>query len=180
MEPKPGLVVRYDFLWKEDHDAGQFSGKDRPCAIILIMDADAGQGRRAVLCPITHSAPGPQETAVKIPPKVAAHLGLDDEQSWIKTDQVNRFKWPAGQIPAGISPDRKGNWVLGELPRSLAEQAFNQVRDKDRSRTLKMVERQDDVPLERSYKAKPDSDRLKRPEPSKSPGRKKDDIELGD
>lgn len=166
MEPKPGYVIRYDFLWKEDQDAGRYSGKDRPCAIVVVAKAADDGSKRVFLCPITHSPPGPDETAVKIPLKAARQLGLDDEQSWIKTDQVNRYQWPAERVPLGLSIDRKGEWLLGELPRAIAEKAFDQVREKGMSRTLKTVVRQDDVPLERSYKAKDDAqkDRLKRPE----------------
>ena len=35
-DPKPGLVIRYDFLWKEEECTGLIDGrKDHPCAIIV-------------------------------------------------------------------------------------------------------------------------------------------------
>jgi hypothetical protein len=37
IEPKAGLVVRYDFLWEEESEAGLHGGKDRPCAIVMAL-----------------------------------------------------------------------------------------------------------------------------------------------
>jgi len=140
-EPKPGLVVRYDFLWKEEQRAGVESGKDRPCAIVLTSAERADGSKDVLLCGITHSPPGRNETAVKVPPAVARHLGLDDQQSWIKTDQVNRLTWEKGRIPYGISQARKGEWTFGMIPQGLGKQVFEQVRERARSRTLQTVER---------------------------------------
>ncbi|PSJ56709.1 type II toxin-antitoxin system PemK/MazF family toxin [Kumtagia ephedrae] len=141
LEPKPGLVVRYDFLWKEEKQAGLDSGKDRPCAIV-ITSAERPDGTKDVLlCAITHSPPGRSEAGIKVPAAVAKHLGLDYEQSWIKTDQVNRLTWEKGRIPYGISQARKGEWSFGMIPRGLGQQVFDQVREKARNRTLLTVSR---------------------------------------
>ena len=36
--PRPGLVIRYSYLWESEAGAGREEGvKDRPCAIILVM-----------------------------------------------------------------------------------------------------------------------------------------------
>ena len=39
-----GDVIRYDYLWKEEHDAGRRDGvKDGPCAVVLTSATqDAG------------------------------------------------------------------------------------------------------------------------------------------
>ncbi len=35
-DPHPGLVIRYAYLWKREHDEGREDGsKDRPCSIVL-------------------------------------------------------------------------------------------------------------------------------------------------
>lgn len=146
IEPKPGLVVRYDFLWKEEQRTGIEGGKDRPCAIVLTSAEKADGSKDVLLCAITHSPPAQNETAVKVPPAVANHLGLDHEQSWIKTDQVNRLTWEKGRMPYGISQARKGEWSFGMIPQSLSKQMFEQVQEKNRSRSLKTVDR--DVPTE--------------------------------
>ena len=79
-EPRPGLVIRYDFLWKEEDLAGLRDGrKDRPCAIILATKPKDDGLRDVILCPITHSPPKEGESAVEIPYKMARHLKLDDD-----------------------------------------------------------------------------------------------------
>jgi hypothetical protein len=141
IDPKPGLVVRYDYLWKDEEVAGLESGKDRPCAIILVAKARADGSRQVILCAITHSPPTTEELATSIPPKVARHLGLDDQPSWIKTNEVNVLTWEKNRIPYGISPVRQGTWVFGEIPASLAQMAFDQVREKARQGLLNLVRR---------------------------------------
>lgn len=141
LEPKPGLVVRYDFLWKEDREAGRESGKDRPCAIVLVSAARPDGWRDVILCAVTHSPPVGSETAVPMPAAVARHLGLDDTPAWIKTDQVNVLQWEAERIPLGIMPVRKGQWSYGSIPQALGRQVFEQVREKARSGLLKRVDR---------------------------------------
>jgi hypothetical protein len=143
LEPKAGLVVRYDFLWKEESQAGLDSGKDRPCAIVLTSMTKVDGSRDVLLCAITHAPPRNNETAVRIPPAVARSLALDSEQSWIKTDQVNRLTWEKDRIPYGISRTRTGEWSLGMIPQALGQQVFQQVQDKVRSRTLQAVNRDD-------------------------------------
>ncbi|MGH8294414.1 MAG: hypothetical protein ACRETZ_02760 [Steroidobacteraceae bacterium] len=46
-DPRPGLVIRYAYLWKREHDAGREEGsKGRPCAIVLsILDGTAALGK---------------------------------------------------------------------------------------------------------------------------------------
>lgn len=142
MDPRPGLVLRYDFLWKEDRDAGREDGtKDRPCAVVLVSVALADDSRKVLLCPITHSPVSPGETGLPIPPAVARHLGLDDRPSWIKTHQVNVITWQNGRIPAGIVPARPGVWAFGQLPDSLGRAMFAQVLENSRKRSLGQVAR---------------------------------------
>lgn len=144
LEPKPGLVVRYDFLWKEDATAGQESGKDRPCAIVLASTEKDDGSRTVLLCAITHSPPSDGETAVEMPPAVAKHLGLDDEPCWIKTDQVNLLDWQKGRIPYGISQARKGEWSYGEIPAALGQRVTQQISEKARAKSLQTVRRDTD------------------------------------
>ena len=144
IRPEPGLIVRYDFLWKEEERRGLEDGlKDRPCAIILASKPRADGSIEVVLCPITHSPPNDSQTAVAIPAKVSRALGLDDEQSWIKTHQVNTLIWPEGQIPFGITPARFGEWSFGRLPQALGRAAFEQVRNNAQAGQLQSVPRKD-------------------------------------
>ncbi len=141
-EPKAGLVIRFDFLWKEEERAGHTDGrKDRPCAIIVATKAKDDGSRDVILCPITHSNPGNNETGIEIPRDMARHLKLDDERSWIKTHQVNTVNWEKDRIPYGVVPAHKGQWTFGELHKKLGQQALEQVRDNARSKGLENVRR---------------------------------------
>ena len=55
-EPVPGLVIRYGYLWAEEHARGQEEGvKDRPCAVILVNTDEAGEQWVTTL-PVTRAA----------------------------------------------------------------------------------------------------------------------------
>jgi hypothetical protein len=42
--PIAGMVVRYAYLWRDEHQRGQEEGvKDRPCAILLAVQNEAGE-----------------------------------------------------------------------------------------------------------------------------------------
>jgi hypothetical protein len=171
-EPKAGLVVRYDFLWKEEQQAGVDSGKDRPCAIVLTSSERPDGSKDVLLCAITHTPPGKGETAIKVPVGVAKHLGLDEGQSWIKTDQLNKLVWEKGRIPHGISPARKGEWAFGMIPQGLGKQVFDQVREKARSRSLETIQR-DESPMDWNAKTV-DKPRQIRSSPPRQPDKKRD------
>lgn len=142
IEPRPGLVVRYDFLWKEEELPGREHGiKDRPCAIILASKPRADGTRVVVLCAITHSPPRADESAVEIPHKVCRHLGLDDARCWIKTHQVNTVDWESNRLPYGVTPAHDGQWIFGQLPYAIGAQAFEQVREQSRRGRLSTVRR---------------------------------------
>ena len=92
--PQPGDVICYDFLWKEEELQGKTDGaKDRPCAIVVATKPDAKESVRVMVVAITHTPPPPfsEDGGIEVPTKVARHLGFDEEQSWIKTHQVNTF-----------------------------------------------------------------------------------------
>ena len=146
IEPKPGLVIRFDFLWKDEQRAGADHGaKDRPCVIILTGKPREDGSRDVVLCPITHAPPRGTESGVEIPQKVAHHLGLDDDRSWVKTHQVNVVTWERDRLPFGVSPARPGAWAFGLLPLGLGRQAFEQVRERSLGRSFEQVRRDDGV-----------------------------------
>ncbi len=51
-DPKPGLVIRYDYLWTHEAAAGRDHGKTRPTCLIAATDP-AVRPRYVVLLPIT-------------------------------------------------------------------------------------------------------------------------------
>ena len=89
--PRPGLVIRYSYLWEREARAGQEEGvKDRPCAIILVVLRD-GETPVVRVLPVTHSAPLDPAGALEIPLPTKQRLGLDSERSWVVLDEANDF-----------------------------------------------------------------------------------------
>lgn len=98
-EPKPGLVMRYDYLWSREAAAGRDQGKDRPTCLVAASDS-LTRPRYVVLLPITHTPPDADTIGIEIPAKVKEAIGLDDGQSWIIVSEHNVDEWPN----AGLSP----------------------------------------------------------------------------
>ena len=64
-DPRPGLVIRYSYLWRREAEAGREEGvKDRPCAIFLAIETTAGETTVYAL-PITHTPPSDPADAVE-------------------------------------------------------------------------------------------------------------------
>lgn len=140
--PEPGLVIRYDFLWKEEEEAGKIDGlKDRPCAIIIVAEPDQNNSSNVFLCPITHSPIQVGETGMEVPAKLARHLRLDSAISWVKTHQINTVIWEENRLPYGVVPAFKDQVVFGKLPQSFAQKIFQQVKDNLNNKTLKSTKR---------------------------------------
>ena len=143
IEPTPGLVIYYDFLWKEESDQGRMDGrKDRPCAIVLRSDLQEDGSCKVLLCPITHAPIAEDETGIQLPLRVARHLGLDEEPQFIKTHQLNQVLWSAQSLPYGVVPNKNGEWTCGEIPRALGQAVFDQILENVRTKKLRKVDRE--------------------------------------
>ena len=120
-EPVPGLVIRYGYLWAEEHARGQEEGvKDRPCAVILVSTDEAGEQWVTTL-PVTHAPPSNPELAIEIPAATKCRLRLDDERSWVVLSEANRFLWPGPDLrPA--RPGDAASVAYGQLPYAIFEQ----------------------------------------------------------
>jgi hypothetical protein len=77
-DPKPGLVVRYDYLWLQEAAAGREEGKARPACLVAASDSSS-RPRFVVFLPVTHSPPSGDTVGIEIPPKVRQAIGLDEE-----------------------------------------------------------------------------------------------------
>ena len=96
--PRPGLVIRYSYLWAREAEDGRDEGvKDRPCAIVLVV-LDERDRQRVQVLPVTHSPPDDPRDALEIPQPVKARLGLDHERSWIVLTELNEFIWPGPDL----------------------------------------------------------------------------------
>lgn len=138
-EPRPGLVIRYSFLWRHGADRGkEDSGKGRPCAIVMTV---VREGRTvATVAPITHRPPSAEMDAVELPRDVKRHLGLDAERSWIVTHELNAFFWPGPDIQA-IEGNASGGFVYGRLPGALFQQVVRAILTHQRRGRLRPVVR---------------------------------------
>jgi hypothetical protein len=122
-EPRPGLVIRYDYLWTREAAAGRVQGKERPACLVAATDSSISP-RFIVILPITHTRPNKDTVGIEIPAKVRAALGLDDTRSWIVVSEHNVDEWPnAGLAPI---PGRPQDFAYGFIPPGL----FAQVKAK--------------------------------------------------
>lgn len=119
--PEPGLVIRYNYLWRQEADRAQQHSKDRPAAILASVTK--AKDVEVVILPITHIEPEAGMPAVEIPRMVKSQLGLDEDQSWVILAECNVDSWPTPDL-AQI-PGRPGQYAYGYLPPRL----FRIIRD---------------------------------------------------
>ena len=91
-DPKPGLVIRYDYLWMNEAAAGRDQGKTRPACLVAAHLAVLP--RYVVLLPITHTPPAGDTVGIEVPARVSQALGLDDAPSWVIVSEHNVDEWP--------------------------------------------------------------------------------------
>lgn len=131
-EPKPGLVIRYGFLWSHEAAKGaDESSKDRPCAIIVSAKRGPNGEIRTVLAPITHTPPSDSSTSYEIPADICRSLKLDAGRHWLRFDQLNGFEWPGFDLRQ--IPGTAGRYVYGELPKAIFEKIRTKIVEKARS-----------------------------------------------
>lgn len=122
-EPKPGLVIRYDYLWTQKASAGRDQGKERPACLLAAADSSVSP-RFVVILPIAHRQPDREAVGIEIPAPVRQVLGLDDAPSWVIVSEHNVDEWPnPGPTPI---PGRPGVYSYGFIPPGL----FAQVKGK--------------------------------------------------
>lgn len=137
-DPKPGLVVRYDYLWSREAAAGRDHGKERPTYIVAATD-DFASPRYVVLLPITHSSPPGASVGIEIPLNVKRKIGLDDEPSWIIISEYNVKEWPNGGL--STIPGRNGVFAYGFIPPGLFATVKAQFLDLAKANKSKPLQR---------------------------------------
>ena len=138
-QPATGLVVSYDYLWKDQARGGETSGrKTRPCAVIITI-RDADNELRVFVAPITHSDPQ-DPTAVPLPLAVKRRLGLDDQPSWIVTTELNDFVWPGFDLRP-VARDKPEVFAWGYLPVELVAAVRDGIARNRTDRRLGLVNR---------------------------------------
>jgi hypothetical protein len=130
--PRPGLVIRYGFLWSHEANEGaDESSKDRPCAIVVATRRDQDGDVRVLVAPITHSPPADPSASIRVPPDVCRRLGLDNDRQWLRVDELNRFSWPGYDLR---SIPGHGGIEYGLLPRGLFLQLKKRIIERQHAR----------------------------------------------
>ena len=132
-DPRPGLVIRYDYLWTKEAAAARDQGRERPACLVAAMDSTSSP-RFVVILPITHSRPDKDTVGVEIPPRVREALGLDDAPCWIIVSEHNVDEWPNGGLAP--LPGRPGVFSYGFIPPRLfadVKNKFFELYEKGRS-----------------------------------------------
>jgi hypothetical protein len=118
--PRPGLVIRYAFLWSNERAAGaDEAAKDRPCAIVVAAARRPDGELRVVVSPVTHSPPEEPDTSIEIPRPACRAIGLDDGRHWLRLDEINSFVWPGFDLRSIPGRD---DIAYGMLPETLFAQ----------------------------------------------------------
>jgi uncharacterized protein YifN (PemK superfamily) len=143
-QPEVGLVISYSYLWSDEAEAGHVEGrKNRPCAIVLVVQQAEGKAPVVTVVPITHSSHSNPEAAIEISPAVKRHLGLNDQPSWIVLDDFNVFTWPGYDLRP--LPEQKDRYHYGLLPPKLFESIIRKFSELRRQRQAVPTSRDDEA-----------------------------------
>jgi hypothetical protein len=132
-QPRPGLVIRYSYLWEREAREGREEGtKDRPCAIILVVLRE-GEYPIVRVLPVTHVPPADPVDALEIPQTTKRRLGLDSDRSWVVLSEANDFIWPGPDLRPATNSD-PSSAAYGMLPpgfmKVLRERLLTRWREK--------------------------------------------------
>lgn len=122
-DPEPGLVIRYDYLWSGEAQAGRNQSKERPACLLIASDPSP-KPAFVVLLPITHTRPRGNTVGIEISAAARKHLKLDDAPCWVIVSEYNVDEWPNGGM--GQIPGRPGVFSYGFIPPGL----FAQIKAK--------------------------------------------------
>lgn len=141
-EARPGLVFRYEYIWKRQELAGRTVGeKERPACVVLAISGPA-ESLRVMIVPITTQPPPEHCPVLEIPPRVIRHLGLDDgRRSWIILSEANIDAWPSPDMRP--IPGRRGIYQYGLLPQRMVNTIRKTVIAAAAAGTLPTTDRED-------------------------------------
>lgn len=133
--PPVGHAIAYEYLWGSQVSTREDGAKTYPAAVVLARN-DIGPTPTAYVLGSSHTPPRLDRRALEVPPKLKRHLGLDDEPSWIYTDEVNVFSWPGPDVrPAEYLsdlPQARETCVIGALPRDWFKQVQEHLAESHR------------------------------------------------
>lgn len=131
--PRPGLVIRYAFLWSHEAARGQTeAAKERPCAVIVAVRKTPEGDLRTIVAPITHKSPDDPAASIELPAPLCRTLGLEGGRHWLRFDELNGFAWPGFDLRP--VPGREGQYEYGMLPRDLFETVRRAILQRQEAR----------------------------------------------
>lgn len=116
----------YNFGEAPGPEAGR---KNRPCAIVLVVQQAEGKAPVVTVVLITPGSHRNPHAAIEIQSAIKRHLGLDDEPSWIVLGDFNFFTWPGFDLRP--VPGQADRYHYGLLPPTLFEsivRKFSELR----------------------------------------------------
>jgi hypothetical protein len=140
--PAAGSVIRYTYLWADEHSAGREDGrKDRPALVLALAVRAEGGATQLLVLAVTHTPPRDPRDAVQFPATEKKRVGLDDAPAWIVTTEGNAFLWPGPDIrPIPARPP--GTLIYGQVSASLLQQvarSYLSNRQMQRSRLVARI-----------------------------------------
>jgi PemK-like, MazF-like toxin of type II toxin-antitoxin system len=112
--------------------------KDRP-VVVVVAQLVVRDRIQLIVAPLTHSPPKNPRDAVEVPSNVKKQLGLDNERSWVVTNEINSFIWPGPDVRPVKGGD--GTPLLGAVPPQLLEMIKASILDHAASHRLKTTKR---------------------------------------
>ena len=139
-EPKPAQVLRYAYLWADEHENGRDEGrKIRPVVVTIAVETSDGD-LRVVVVPVTHALPKSPTDALEIPASIKRHLGLDDERSFVVLTELNFFNWPGPDL-GPLKGQDAGTVLIGYLPSGFFRSLRDRLSENIREGRLRQVQR---------------------------------------
>lgn len=133
--PRPGLVIGYEFLYREDAAAGlENAARAHPCAIVLV--AGSNPAPRVSVVAVSH-APPPESAALdymQLTPPEARQMGLDSGDHWVNLRDINSFDWPGYDLKP-IAPGRR--FVFGRMGRATFTRLVEALKARRRLQVIK-------------------------------------------
>lgn len=104
-----GAVVRYPYLWLQQHRRGEESGrKSRPVCLVLAVHEPQNDLHHLALLAISSQPPKPDQTAIEIPEMERRRAGLSGSaKAWVYVSEWNydiaerSFYFEPGQLRLG-------------------------------------------------------------------------------
>jgi hypothetical protein len=143
-KPRPGLVFRYEYVWKKQSLAGRSVGeKARPVCCVAVAVSAVGGDPRVLIAPITTQPPVPTVPAIELSVAIRRHLGLDaDTRSWVILNEANIDRWPTPDMRQ--VPGKPGRFEYGVLPLKMVTAIREMIQPALLAKRFDVVAREDD------------------------------------